>query len=66
MPGEKPLLEDFLQSLREGRLETLIHRVMHVSEGTRVRATQSMADSLCTFVRLVWEKMQLASEEVAY
>ena len=62
MPGEKPLLEDFLKTLREERLETLIRRVMQVSEGTRVRATQSMADSLCTFVRLVWEGMRLAGE----
>ena len=62
MPGEKPLLDEFLKTLREDRLEALIRRVMQVPEGTRVRATGSMADSLCILVRLVWDKMQLAGE----
>ncbi len=62
MPGEKQLLEDFLKTLRQDRLETLIQRVMQVPEGTRVRATQSMVDSLCELVHVVWEKMRLAGE----
>ena len=62
MPGEKELLEDFLKTLRQDRLETLIRRVMQVPEGTRVRATQSMVDSLCELVRVVWERMRLAGE----
>jgi hypothetical protein len=62
MPGEKGLLDEFLKTLREDRLEALIRRVMHIPEGGRVRATRSMADSLCELVRLVWDKMQLAGE----
>jgi hypothetical protein len=62
MPGEKGLLDEFLKALRADRLEALIRRVMKVSEGTRVRATQAMADSLCELVRVVWDKMQLAGE----
>ncbi|HUV04854.1 MAG TPA: BREX-1 system adenine-specific DNA-methyltransferase PglX, partial [Armatimonadota bacterium] len=62
MPGEEQLLEDFLKTLRQDRLETLIQRVMPVPEGSRVRATQSMVDSLCELVRVVWEKMRLAGE----
>ena len=34
MPGEKQLLEDFLKTLREDRLEELIRRVMQVPEDT--------------------------------
>jgi hypothetical protein len=62
MPGEKGLLDEFLKTLHEDRLEALIQRVMQVPEGRRVRATRSMADSLCELVRLVWDKMQLAGE----
>ena len=62
MPGEKQLLEDFLKTLRQDRLETLIRRVMQVPDGTRVRATQSMVGGLCELVRVVWEKMRLAGE----
>jgi hypothetical protein len=62
MPGEKVLLDEFLKTLREDRLEALIRHVMQVPKGNRVRATQSMADSLCELVRLVWDKMQLAGE----
>ena len=35
---------------------------MQVSDGTRVRATKAMADSLSDLVRTVWEKMRLAGE----
>ena len=31
-------------------------------EGSRVRATESMVESLTELVRLVWDKMQLAGE----
>jgi hypothetical protein len=62
MPGERGLLDDFLKTLRDDRLEALIGRVMTMPEGRRVRATEAMADSLCDLVRLVWEKMQLAGE----
>jgi hypothetical protein len=62
MPGERGLMDDFLKTLRDDRLEALIGRVMTVPEGRRVRATEAMADSLCDLVRLVWEKMRLAGE----
>jgi restriction-modification enzyme MmeI-like protein len=62
MPGEKGLLDEFLKTLHENRLESLIRRVLHVPEITRVRATRSMADSLRGLVRRVWDKMQLAGE----
>jgi len=62
MPGEKDLLEDFLSSLREDRLEKLIRKVLKVPEGKQVRATRSMAESLCGLVRTIWEKMELAGE----
>ena len=62
MPGDKALLEEFLASLREDRLETLIRRVLAVPAGQQVRATQRMADALCDLVRLVWQEMTLAGE----
>jgi hypothetical protein len=61
MPGEKSLLDEFLKTLREDRLEALIRRVIQ-PETTRVRATRSMADGLHELVRLVWDKMQFADE----
>ena len=39
-----------------------MRRVMTVPEGSRVRATEAMADSLGDLVRMVWEKMRLAGE----
>lgn len=62
MPGEKEMLDEFLKSLKQDRLETLIQRVMQVPEGSRIRATQSMVESLNELVRLVWDRMRLAGE----
>jgi len=62
MPGDKALLEGFLQELRDDRLEALIRRVLAVPENQRVRATPTMADALCDLVRTVWEEMKLAGE----
>ena len=62
MPGEKELLDEFLKTLRDDHLETLIRQVMQVPDGTRVRATKAMADSLADLVRSVWDKMRLAGE----
>ncbi len=62
MPGEKEMLDEFLKTLKQDRLETLIRRVMQVPEGSRVRATESMVESLNELVRLVWDKMQVAGE----
>ncbi len=62
MPGEKEVLDEFLKTLRDDHLEALIRQVTQVPEGTRVRATKAMADSLSDLVRTVWEKMRLAGE----
>jgi hypothetical protein len=62
MPGEKEILDEFLKTLKQDRLETLIRRVMQMPEGTRIRATESMVESLNELVRLVWDKMRLAGE----
>ena len=62
MPGEKEMLDEFLKTLKRDRLEALIRRVTQVPEGSRVRATESMVESLTELVRLVWDKMQLAGE----
>ena len=62
MPGEKELLDEFVKTLRDDHLEALIRQVMQVPEGSRVRATKAMADSLAGLVRSVWEKMRLAGE----
>jgi hypothetical protein len=62
MPGEREMLDEFLKTLKQDRLEALIGRVMQVPEGSRVRATESMVESLNGLVRLVWDKMQLAGE----
>jgi len=62
MPGEKELLDEFLKTLRDDHLEALIRQVMQLPEGTRVRATKAMAESLSDLVRTVWEKMRLAGE----
>ena len=62
MPGDRALLEEFLKTLREERLEGLIRRVLRVPANQRVRATPAMADALCDLVRTVWKEMELAGE----
>ena len=62
MPGEREMLDSFLRSLREDRLESLISKALGIAESQRVRATKAMADSLCELVRTVWNAMTLAGE----
>jgi hypothetical protein len=62
MPGEKNLLDAFLKTLREDKLEALLRRAMQVPGDKRIRATAAMADRLCELVELVWDNMQLAGE----
>jgi hypothetical protein len=62
MPGERDMLDGFLRSLREDRLESLIRKSLAIPENQRVRATKAMANSLCQLVQTVWEKMKLAGE----
>jgi hypothetical protein len=62
MPGERDMLDGFLRSLREDRLESLMRKALDLPENQRVRATKAMADSLCQLVQTIWEKMTLAGE----
>ena len=62
MPGDRALLEEFLKTLRDERLEGLIRRVLKAPANQRVRATPAMADALCDLVRTVWKEMELAGE----
>ena len=62
MPGEREMLDGFLRSLREDRLEALMREALDIPDDQRVRATKAMADSLCQLVQTVWEKMKLAGD----
>jgi hypothetical protein len=62
MPGDEGLLDEFLHSLREDRLESLIRRVLDIPADKKVRATPQMSESLCGLVRTVWKEMELAGE----
>jgi hypothetical protein len=62
MPGEEGLLDDFLKTLRDDRLESLMKRIVKTPEGSRVRATSAMSDSLSDLVRNVWLYMKMAGE----
>lgn len=62
MPGDRALLEEFLDTLKEDRLEALMRRALHVPAGQKVRATKAMADALAHLVRMVWQEMELAGE----
>ena len=62
MPGEEELLDDFLKTLNDARLEELMRRALKLHEGTRIRATLAMAESLGELVKSVWQNMRLAGE----
>lgn len=62
MPGEEVLLDEFLKTLRDDRLESLMKRVLKTPNGSRVRATSAMSDSLSDLVRNAWRSMKLAAE----
>ncbi|MBY0113213.1 MAG: hypothetical protein K2Y21_10350 [Phycisphaerales bacterium] len=62
MPGENDLLEDFLRTLKQDRLESLIREALNVPADKTVRATKAMADSLCDLVHNIWNRMTLAGE----
>ncbi len=62
MPGDRALLEEFLQTFKEDRLEALMRRVLNVSDGQKIRATKAMAEALANLVRTVWQEMELAGE----
>lgn len=62
MPGGRKMLEEFLTTLREDRLDTLIHKTLHLPAEKTVRTTKAMADALANLVRLIWQEMELAGE----
>lgn len=62
MPGEKEMLDEFLNELDQERLAALIRRVMALPEGAPVRATEPMVKAMIELIRLVWDRMQLAGE----
>ncbi len=62
MPGDRGMLEEFLATLREDRLEALMQKVLHMPAGRRLRTTKAMTDALANLVRTVWQEMELAGE----
>ena len=62
MPGDRELLEEFLETFKEDRLEALMRRVLHVPAEQKVRTTKAMANALANLVRTVWQEMELAGE----
>jgi hypothetical protein len=62
MPGDRQMLEEFLATLREDCLETLMRKVLKVPKVQKVRATKAMADAIANLVRTVWQEMELAGE----
>ena len=62
MPGDRQMLEEFLETLRGEKLEALMRKAWHVPADQKVRATPQMADALAKLVRTVWQEMELAGE----
>ena len=62
MPGDREMLEEFLGTFKEDRLEALMRQAMHIPEGQKVRATKAMAAALGKLVRTIWREMELAGE----
>ena len=62
MPGEEELLDEFLKTLNDASLEELMRRTLKLDEGTRIRATRAMAESLGELMKSVWQNMRLAGE----
>jgi hypothetical protein len=51
MPGERDMLDGFLRSLREDRLESLMRKALDIPDDQRVQATKAMAESLCQLAK---------------
>jgi len=62
MPGDRQMLEDFLATLREDKLEALMRKTWHVPTSQKIRATKQMADAIAKLVRTVWQEMELAGD----
>ncbi len=62
MPGELDLRDEFLEGLKEDRLEGLLRRTLGIPSGQPLRTTRAMADSLASLVKTVWDEMALAGD----
>jgi hypothetical protein len=62
MPGDRRMLEEFLATLREERLDALMRKALQAPAVGKLRATKAMADALANLVRTVWHDMELAGE----
>jgi hypothetical protein len=62
MPGDRGMLDDFLATLDEARLETLLRETIFLPAGRNLRVTKAMAEALVDLVRKVWDEMELAGE----
>ncbi len=62
MPGDRQMLEEFLATLNENRLEALVRKALHLPHGRKVRVTKAMAEALAKLVQRIWQEMELAGE----
>jgi len=62
MPGDRGMLDDFLTTLDEARLEALLRDTVSIPAGRSLQVTKAMADALVDLVPKVWEEMELAGE----
>jgi hypothetical protein len=62
MPGDRQMLEEFLATLSEDKLEALMRRTWQAPAGQKIRVTKQMAQALAKLVRTVWQEMELAGE----
>ena len=62
MPGESDMLDEFLKSLKEDRLESILRQVMDVPDNQSIKTTERMTTALCELVTAIWDEMKLAGE----
>lgn len=62
MPGDQNMLDDFLTTLDEARLEDFFRKIIFSPAESHLRITKAMADALVDLVRTVWVEMELAGE----
>ena len=62
MPGDRQMLEEFLATLSEDKLEALMRRTWQAPAGQKIRVTKQMAQALAKLVHTVWQEMELAGE----
>lgn len=62
MPGDRQMLEEFLATLREDKLEALMRKTWNLPIDQKIHTTRQMTDALAKLVRTVWQEMELAGE----